>query len=186
MNLKTNGIEAAQTEAVGPVFRDILHQFSVIIEIGALNGGFTEWLAENKAKDTFLLSVEIDPERVQNSSNQNIEYLFGDVFSDAIVYDLSDAISNSAGRALVLCDGGNKIREFAFYVQFLKKDDVIMCHDYGKDAVSFDDYAREQTWKGGPEVFYDHIKSVVVKYGLAPYLHEQFASVFWGSFIRTK
>lgn len=42
------------------------------------------------------------------------------------------------GKTLVLCDGGNKIKEFNAFTSYLKSGDYIMAHDYFSDG-RFDD-----------------------------------------------
>ena len=41
-------------------------------------------------------------------------------------------------RTLIICDGGDKVREVREYGQFLKKGDMIMAHDFGTEIFDED------------------------------------------------
>jgi len=70
----------------------------------------------------------------------NVEFYNGDVFNDGTIKNVSNFIKDH--RALVFCDDGDKKREVALYAEILKKDDLLMAHDYN-DEFSFKDLTEK-------------------------------------------
>lgn len=180
--LIVDGVIAAQTPKVKEAFGDILRQFETIIEIGFHRGGFTLWLHQNKNKDTKLIAYDVTFDHKQ-VDNDEIDFRIGNCFSDEIIDEIKDLIK-SGGRTLLLCDGGSKEREFNLYSQFLKKNDVIMCHDYSHEQSEYDVWSKETIWNSPPESRYSGISSSVESNRLKPYNYDIFKKVFWGSFIK--
>lgn len=178
--LKVDGVIAAQTKYIEPVFKHILDQFSIIIEIGFDRGAFSLWLHKNKRDTTKLVSYDIILSG-KEVNNELIDFRQGDCFDPSVMEEIKNLIQQN-GRALVLCDGGNKEQEFITYCKFLKKGDIIMLHDY---AHSHEDYAtiiNQLDWKTAAESKFENIESCASENGLIPYQYEQFKQVLWGSF----
>lgn len=181
--LMVDGIIAAQTPKAADAFKSILPEFETIIEIGFHRGALTLWLHRNKEESTTLVAYDITfgPKQVEND---DIDFRQGDCFSENIINEIKDFITNG-GKTLVLCDGGAKEREFHLYSQFLKSGDVIMCHDYSHEINEYNTWSRETGWNSPPESRYDVILPAVKTNGLQPYNYDMFKQVFWGSFIKS-
>jgi hypothetical protein len=177
-----DGVIAAQTPKIVDVFSPILPLFKTIIEIGFHKGAFTLWLHKNKKEDTKLVAYDIsfEPKEV---NDETIDFRQGDCFDEKIINEIKELIING-GKTLVLCDGGYKEREFNLYSQFLKQDDVIMCHDYAHNAEEFSSIISQINWNCAYESKYDNIEQAVKLNSLEPYEYDAFKNVLWGSFIK--
>lgn len=178
MLFKINDITAAQTPQFEDPFKHVLPMFDVIIEIGFLYGGMSIWLNQNKKPDTELYCYDIE-NRVQSIPDK-INFIIGDCFDDHVMDDIKSKIQ--IGRALILCDGGNKIKEFKTFAQYLKPGDVIMAHDYAHTINDFVAIAIKQYWDGGAEIYHYDIMDAITENALIPFQYNEFKSVFWGSF----
>ena len=177
-----DGVIAAQTPKIVDEFSPILPLFKTIIEIGFHKGAFTLWLHKNKKEDTKLVAYDIsfEPKQV---NDETIDFRQGDCFDDRVIKEIQELISNG-GKTLVLCDGGAKEREFNLYSQFLKQDDVIMCHDYAHTSEEFSSIGASLNWNCAYESKYDNIEQAVKLNSLEPYEYDAFKNVLWGSFIK--
>jgi 23S rRNA U2552 (ribose-2'-O)-methylase RlmE/FtsJ len=177
-----DGVVAAQTPKIVDAFSGILNEFQTIIEIGFHKGALTLWLHKNKKEKTKLIAYDISfaPKEVHDDS---IDFRQGDCFSEEIINQIKDLISNG-GKTLLLCDGGSKEVEFNLYSQFIKSGDVIMCHDYAHTPEEFSSITSQINWNCKFESRYDNIKGAVVTNNLEPYHYDTFKNVLWGSFIK--
>jgi len=92
-------------------------------------------------------------------------------------------MSHPNKRVLLLCDGGQKNKEFAEFAKYLKDGDVIMCHDYTDNPKEYEIFCIEGNWLAGPESFWDEIKESVEEYNLNKFIyHDEFKKSLWGSF----
>lgn len=170
------GQKAVQKFGVEKAF-DLLHDenkensFSRIIEIGTDFGGLTNLLADlNISKGIDIYTYDINPDRFV-SHNDKIIFSNEDVFS--IEEKIADLIS-SEGRTLLLCDGGNKRKEFAVFHKFLKSGDVIMAHDYAPDDKTFTEKYVGKIWN------WCEFKDEYADFeGLDPYLQDVFGNYAW-------
>lgn len=177
-----DGVIAAQTPKIVDVFSPILPLFNTIIEIGFHKGAFTLWLHKNKNEDTKLVAYDIGlgPKEVHDIE---IDFRQGDCFDEKIINEIKELIVNGE-KTLVLCDGGHKEREFNLYSQFLKSEDVIMCHDYAHTSEEFSVIAASLNWNCAYESRYDNIEAAVKLNNLEPFKYNEFKNVLWGSFIK--
>jgi 23S rRNA U2552 (ribose-2'-O)-methylase RlmE/FtsJ len=176
-----DGIIAAQTPKVVDVFSSILDDFDIIIEIGFHRGGFTLWLDRNKRNDTKLISYDINFN--SKEVNNHIDFRKGNCFDTNILNEIIELIQNN-GKALILCDGGDKDVEFNTYSKYLKSGDVIMCHDYADSIGDYQKITSDINWTTKYESSFDKIKESVKLYELEKYHYNEFKSVLWGSFIK--
>jgi predicted O-methyltransferase YrrM len=96
-----------------------------IIEIGTSIGGLSVFLA--LVAPTITCDI-IDYRMYRNIHNAlGIDFRLGNVFDH--VQEMG-ALIKQPGITVLLCDGGNKPREFNTFSKFLKPGDVIMGHDY--------------------------------------------------------
>ncbi len=180
--LIVDGVIAAQTPKVEYNFLKILPKFNQIIEIGFHRGGFSLWLHKNKPKECKLFCYDITFS-FKEVNNDNITFLEGDCFNETIVEEIKNIIMES-GKTLVLCDGGHKNDEFNLYSKFLKKDDVIMCHDYAESIDDFNHIKKYLNWPHEFESNYENIKDSISNLELEPFYYDDFKKVLWGSFIK--
>jgi cephalosporin hydroxylase len=177
-----DGFIAAQTPKIVDAFSPILPLFKTIIEIGFHKGGFTLWLHKNKRQDAKLVAYDINLNSKEVHNNE-IDFRQGDCFDEKIVNEIKKLIINGE-KTLVLCDGGHKEREFNLYSQFLKTEDVIMCHDYAHNETEFKELQSKLNWNCAAESIFDNIKNSVTENNLIPFHYEMFKNVLWGSFIK--
>lgn len=146
-------------------------RFSRILEIGTDYGGLTNLLADLKISENIdIHTYDVNPNRFV-SHNDKIKFHNTDVFS--IEEKIAKLIS-SEGRTLLLCDGGNKKKEFEVFHKYLKKGDIIMAHDYAPDNDSFvkDYIGKIWSWHEFKDEYADFE-------GLDPYLQETFKNYAW-------
>lgn len=180
--LKVDGVIAAQTPGIQQEFAAILPDFDIVIEIGFDRGALTSWLHQNKSAHTRLISYDISFGNKQ-IFNDAIDFRQGDCFDSKIIEEIKNLIQ-STGRVLVLCDGGNKEREFELYSEFLKKDDVIMLHDYAHSEEEYQQICSRIGWRTSAESRYSNIQTPIHNNNLLPYKYDAFKEVLWGAFIK--
>ena len=182
--LTYKGILLGQTPKIVDVFKQRLGDFNRIIEIGSNRGGFALFLHDNKNEDADLISYEIKHNTTEVPKNIKLDFRIGDCFSHKIMTEIKDLINDETKKILLLCDGGNKVKEFNTFSAFLKPNDVIMCHDYAHNINDFEKIKKELNWHSRFESSYDEIYSAVKNNGLDKYYYDEFKSVLWGSFIK--
>ena len=180
--LLVNGVIAAQTPNVVSAFQSILLDFDLIIEIGFNRGAFTDWLFMNKHINAKLISYDTTYEWLE-VNNESIDFRLGDCFDPKIIQEIECLIKDN-GKTLLLCDGGDKTKEFNLYSNFLKTGDVIMCHDYAHNIDEYYSIISSINWETAPESSLESIKDSVKINNLKPYHYDMFKHVLWGSFIK--
>jgi hypothetical protein len=157
-------------------------KFENIIMLGTYCGGFEIILDEIKQKNNLkynIHTVDISmcdhinfPELLEEYSRRNIKFLHGDIFSEEIVSYTNNLIN--AGRLLLMCDGGNKIKEFNYYSDLIKTNDIIMVHDYS-------DNNNNYGWNW-IEITHNDIKDAILKNNLENYQSVNFNEVVWACY----
>ena len=181
---KIEGVHVGQTPGIQEQFTKILKDFNRIIEIGTHAGGLTLFLYRNKRDDCDLVSYDINHNFNQVSKQIKIDFRIGDCFSHSIFNEIRELILDKSKRVLLLCDGGDKNNEFKTFSQFLKNNDVIMCHDYAETIEDFNKIKEAIGWVSPPESSLDIISESINKYGLLKYHYDEFKLVLWGSFMK--
>ena len=107
---------------------------SQIIEIGTGCGGLSCFLgiyAKNHGAEFATFDIKAPPPEMRDPmSLASVHPLLGSVWHA----ELSVAsMIGAPGPTLVLCDGGDKPREFRTFSKYLKPGDVICAHDYPSD-----------------------------------------------------
>lgn len=155
-----------------------------ILEIGTSIGGLTQFLqysSDELKLNTKILSLDIDEHSwydniIKMGVDLRIENIFKDGFND-IPQEYKDFI-NGEGITVILCDGGDKIREFNLLSNFIKKGDYILAHDYAYDKELFDREINQKIWNWH-EISESDIKDSCEKNNLIDYERETFQSVVW-------
>lgn len=136
---------------------------------------FKNYLHHKNPKDFITYDIDIK----DSNALKIIEALSGkfrqrDIFKDE--ENLKKDIKRK-GKTLVLCDGGNKIKEFKYIAPFLKTGDILMAHDYMENEdVKLKCLNKE--W-GSCEIMDKDVKEELELYNLIPIYKEIFDSVFW-------
>ena len=146
----------------------------LILEIGTAQGGLTKFLSD--ISKTKILTY--DPYTSPDFENYNIEHIQKDIFGDLDM--LSEMIQN-IGLTLVLCDGGDKIKEFKTFAPIIKSGDFIFGHDYARSLNYFKKYIKGNEWDW-LELNREDIEEDITNNNLYDFMSEDFNSVVWGSF----
>lgn len=145
------GVHVGQTPKAQKYFKNILKDFDRIIEIGTDVGGFALFIHLNKKEECELISYDIFDYINKVPKEYNIDFRIGDCFSEKTMNEIKNLIVEPNKRVLLLCDGGSKNREFNTFCQFLKPNDVIMCHDFSESQSDFSKIRFETGWDHNPE-----------------------------------
>ncbi len=133
-----------------------------ILEIGTGTGSLTILMAFGVPD---ILSFDITDRRVRPDlfTTMGIKFMHSDIFDHL---GLAREYIEKEGCTLVMCDGGNKPREFGTLSKYLKKGDVIMGHDYSQNPNNW-------PWS---EITSADIPSGA---GLEPFLYEELRRIAW-------
>ena len=164
-------------------------KFKTIIEIGTAAGGLTTFLIfaiESLGLTCNFHTYEVNDrpyfEKLKDRGvDVNIKNVF-DTKKEDYMNELVGRIKNP-GPTLVLCDGGNKIKEFNTLSKFLKTGDIIMCHDYSKDRNFFENEVKNKIWNFCESTYKD-IEASVLEYNLQPFKEDIFWKCVWSCFIK--
>lgn len=157
-----------------------------IIEIGTCRGGLSIFLKEVAPQRFDLITYDINP---YNSAYgpmphpelfalYSIDFRLKDCFSAT---DEIATLIQKPGTTILLCDGGDKIKEFNTFAPYLKPGDIIMVHDYGDSVESFKRELHNLHWKEewlsctGKD-----IEESCKENRLVPYMQDLFKSSVWG------
>jgi cephalosporin hydroxylase len=154
-----------------------------ILEIGTALGGFTMFLkkvVDSFNLDTKILTFDISARPwYDDMKKMGIDVRVEDIFND--YQDIPNEIKNfikQDGLTIILCDGGDKIREFKLLSHFLKKGDIIMAHDYAPNQEYFDNYINNKIWNW-LEIQDKDINESCMKHNLTPFMEYELRDVVW-------
>ena len=156
-----------------------------ILEIGTALGGFTQYLkhvCDELNMDTDIRTYDIYDSyeysiMIKKGIDVRVEDIFLQDYSGLLNTEIAEYIK-SEGNVIVLCDGGNKIKEFNLLSQYLKTGDIIMAHDYGYDTETFSKKINKVYWNWH-EISESDIDESVKKYNLKPYMQDEFDRAVW-------
>ena len=178
-----NGIQMSQCLGVYVGLNpDYLSTFTNIVEIGTYNGGLTSWLFDNLKEGGKLISYDIDG-TINHTNRKDIDFRVDDCFADQPFKDIIELIQ-SEGRTLVVCDGGNKAKEFNIFSKYLKSNDVIIAHDYCENDTEWKEKTDYWQWPYEADTLPDLISLAIKENNLEPYKYEQFKFLLWASYIK--
>ena len=155
-----------------------------ILEVGTSKGGFTYFLNESCKRlgiDCHIISLDINeypwyPEMIESGIDLRIENVFDENYESVNDY-IKDFIS-ADGTTIVLCDGGNKQKEFEVLSQYLKDGDFILGHDYAYDVENFKEKIENKIWNW-LELTEIDIENSCKRHNLVDYRREVFESIVW-------
>jgi len=178
---------AQQNHFAYSAFFDLLNTVKPkrIIEIGTALGGLTmylEHICRGINIDTEIITYDIHKQNYYKDLRDvnidvRIENIFKPDYSDLENFEIVDLIRQD-GTTLVLCDGGNKIREFNILSDYLKKSDIIMAHDYAYNHEKFTNEINLKYWNWH-EISESDIEESINRNNLKPYLQDTFTKAVW-------
>lgn len=183
MFFEYRGVSTHQNEHVGSVFRGLFRTFKParVLEIGTAAGGLTLLLRDllNEAGCETTDMWTVDPMEMPRPYLEvgGINYIHADAFVPQLFERLRWWIQLD-GPILVLCDGGDKAREFRSFAPFLKSGDIIMAHDYAPSREYFDGVMFNTHWNW-LEIMESDVGPVSTAHGLVPHMQEEFQRVAW-------
>lgn len=180
------------------VFREFLELVrpSSILEIGTFHGGLTlllrDILDEIGLANSIIRTYDIDEQEflkplvIDRKVEVVTKNLFNSDYSDWNT-DLDkneiDSFIKRDGVSLVLCDGGCKKCEFNLLAPLLKKNDIIMAHDYAPYNEYFEQYMKDNIWDWH-EIQDSDIIETVQLYNLKNFNQTLMQNIAWASLIK--
>lgn len=124
-----------------------------------------DWVCRDVPRTDFLKSLGTTFEQLDFLENQTNIDKIGQVI-------------RNGGSTLLLCDGGNKVRELELFSPFLKTGDIVMAHDWAHDEQAKADKITRGIWTGF-ETEWATIKDICEKNGIKQILQQEFDDVVW-------
>ena len=170
------GIFTQQNKNFYPAFEKLFAEENIVrvIEIGTATGGFIRAVRDLTNAEIITYDV-IETKHKATLEENNISVNVQSVFED---YDTVEDYISRKGQTLVLCDGGNKIKEFEVFSRILKSGDIIMAHDYSRDENLYQAYIKNHVWRWC-EIQYKDIALPVADNNLEPYMTDEFQEAVW-------
>lgn len=182
------------------VFRELLElaRPSSILEIGTFHGGLTlllrDILDEIGLANSIIRTYDIDEQEflkplvIDRKVEVVTKNLFNSDYSDWNT-DLDkneiDSFIKRDGVSLVLCDGGCKKCEFNLLAPLLKKNDMIMAHDYAPNVEYFEKHMKDKIWDWH-EIQDSDIIDTSRLYGLNNFNQKLMQQIAWASKIKSQ
>ena len=155
-----------------------------ILEIGTSLGGFTcflKYACDRMNIPCDILTYDIHYKSwYKDLSDMGIDVRIKNVFLENYTVVENEVIDfiKSEGPTVVLCDGGDKIREFNLLSNYLKNGDFILAHDYAENSEIFKEQIFGKIWNWH-EIKDSDIKESSERNDLEIYNKEEFESVVW-------
>ena len=160
-----------------------------ILEIGTGAGGLTLFLRDKLnelgLKDTYLKSYDVNTTTFDGNLHDltNLELSKENLFGGGNEFilerkDLIEPYIQQEGLTIVMCDGGNKIKEFNQISPLLKSGDIIMAHDFCDNSELFESEYRDKIWNWC-EIQQKDIQSACDQENLVDFMKEDFNKVVW-------
>ena len=181
-----DGWAAQQNPKAFEVFYSFIKEVrpSRILEIGTSLGGFTRFLNEvckNLNVGCNILTYDIYERQeydvlISEGIDLRIENVFNELYT-TLNEGVIDFIQNP-GVTIVLCDGGDKVREFNLISDYLKSGDYILAHDYAENTEVFQKEVFMKSWNWH-EISEHNITEACDKNNLIDYKREIFTEAVW-------
>ena len=121
------------------------HGIATVLELGAGGGGFTRWISERVDR---VVSFDIqEPKSRQLDQCANVTRVVTNVFRPKGYRLVVGYIDSLPRPFLLICDNGDKIREFNTYGPLLRSDDFISAHDYCRTKEDHAKYMKNKIWQ---------------------------------------
>lgn len=183
----------SQMSNVGHYFEKFLieEQFDTIVEIGTYKGGLSILLDEIKQKHglSFKLHTldigmwdEVEFRKVLEVFNsREIAFKKLDIFSDPGNAFVASLIEEKGKKVCILCDGGDKVKEFVHFSKLIKPGDFIMAHDYSHNSNNEDGMSYNCSWNW-QEIYYTDIVEAIRDNKLEINSSVRFPEVAWACY----
>ncbi len=170
------GIFSQQNKNFYPAFEKLFAQENIarVLEIGTATGGFIRAVRDLTNAEIVTYDTKETKHKTTLEEN-NITVKVQSVFDD---FDFVEDYISRENQVLVICDGGNKPKEFEVFSRLLKPGDIIMAHDYSRDEELYRVYIKHNVWRWC-EIQYKDIALAVQEYNLQPLLTEEFQEAAW-------
>jgi cephalosporin hydroxylase len=181
-----NGWGAQQNYNAFEVFHNFINDVKPkrILEIGTSLGGFTSFLKYTSDKlgiQCDVLTYDIyEKSWYTELTSMGIDVRIKNIFSEGyteVDQEVIDFIQFD-GTTIILCDGGDKVREFNILSNYLKSGDFILGHDYAYNKNTFDEKVNRKLWNWY-ELSEQDIENACNRNNLKDYNRELFESVVW-------
>jgi cephalosporin hydroxylase len=181
-----NGWGAQQNYNAFEVFHNFINDVKPkrILEIGTSLGGFTSFLKYTSDKlgiECDVLTYDIHEKSWYTElTSMGIDVRIKNVFSEGYTEVDQEVIDfiKSDGTTIILCDGGDKVREFNILSNYMKSGDFILGHDYAFDKNTFEEKVNRKLWNWH-ELSEKDIENACDRNNLKDYNREIFESVVW-------
>jgi len=108
--------------------------FSRAIEIGTADGGFTNLLADYF---TNVYTFDIKSKKINLYDHKNIQQITANMHELNEIENKLLPIISQQGNNIIFIDGGDKAKEANLISNYIKSNDLILCHDFSIDANDF-------------------------------------------------
>jgi 23S rRNA U2552 (ribose-2'-O)-methylase RlmE/FtsJ len=181
-----NGLAAQQHHEVYEAFYTFIEEVKParILEIGTALGGFTQFLKRctvDLKLNTDIRSYDIhEMNWYKDIRAEGIDVRVENIFSPDYSSCFPEVIDyiKQPGETVVLCDGGDKVREFRLLSKYLKPGDFIMAHDYAESLEIFNTRIKGKRWNWC-EIVDGDIADSVKENDLVEYATGLFENVVW-------
>jgi hypothetical protein len=180
------GHAAQQHHDVYQTFYDFIKNTNPrrILEIGTALGGFTTFLktcVDDLKLNTDIRSYDIHEMPWYNDiRSKGIDIRVENIFSSDYSTCFPEVVQyiQSEGTTIVLCDGGDKVREFLLLSKYIKTGDFILAHDYAESVEIFETNIKLKRWNWC-EITEANIITSLQENNLEHYAKETFENVVW-------
>ena len=164
-------------------------KFSTYDWSGFRNGSFANRISDLKAlmplgilpfdyRDKSVFESDPDKHAVKEGSVE------GRIQGVTPLTEIVDILLNN--KCLLLCDGGDKVKEFNIFGKYLTPDSYIMAHDYASNKNNFKEEVKDKIWNWF-EIQDSDVQLVMNEYNIVKSkYYEQFSSVAWLQCIKEK
>lgn len=163
-----------------------------ILEIGTYNGGLTlilqDLLLRYNLFNTIIRTYDINSVTTLNNIEIYTKNLFNNNYTNFLNIECFKEVHSfidSPGTSLILCDGGCKNCEYKLLCPLLKKNDLILAHDYAPNEAYFNIYMYNKIWNW-LEIQDTDIQDYYKDYFLSKFMYEKFLSIGWLCTLREK
>lgn len=145
-----------------------------IVELGSMNGGFTTAIGVHAYRigcRIYSFDRQVTPQEDFKALSDflGIQFIMGDIFA---MTPIISGLIQRPGRTYLLCDNGDKVKEFNLFAGVIKPGDIIAAHDYCAPIVG------ERCWPWS-EIRKEQVHDSVEKHGLQPFLQDHFDLAGW-------
>jgi len=142
-----------------------------IIELGTANGGLSCLIGTYTCQEGIEFDTYDPLDYIINFHKDlfktlNINYHQENCFEENIFKSICNKIADK-GKSFILCDGGNKIKEFEEFHKYMKYGDIICMHDYSPTEEYFNRNIKGRFWFAC-EITNENFETSASKIGIFP------------------